>query len=68
MINLEQSIPCPTCNNKIPFDVHQLLAGMKFVCTNCESAIGLAMESQPLVHETMEKFEEVKRHAAQGKV
>jgi hypothetical protein len=33
---------------------------MRFVCTNCGGAIGLADESKPVVSETMEKFEKVK--------
>jgi transcription initiation factor IIE alpha subunit len=60
MINLEQNIPCPTCNTKIPFDTRQLLMGVKFVCPNCQSAIGLANESKPIVQETMEKFDKLK--------
>jgi transcription initiation factor IIE alpha subunit len=60
MINPEQSIPCPVCNNKIPFDTKQLLMGVQFICSNCNAAIGLADESKPIVKETMEKFEELK--------
>lgn len=60
MINNEQSIPCPVCNTKIPFDTKQLLLGVKFVCPNCNAAIGLADESKPIVKETMEKFEAIK--------
>lgn len=60
MINLEQSIPCPVCNTKIPFDTKQLLLGIKFECPNCKAAIGLAEESKPIVKETIEKFEEIK--------
>ncbi len=60
MINSEQSIPCPVCETKIPFDTKQLIMGAKFVCSNCQAAIGLADESKPIVKETMEKFEAVK--------
>jgi transcription initiation factor IIE alpha subunit len=60
MINSDQSIPCPTCSTKIPFDTRQLLLGIQFVCPNCQSAIGLAIESKAIVQETMEKFEAVK--------
>ena len=63
MVNQEQSIPCPTCQNKIPFDAQQLLMGARFVCTNCGGAIGLAEESKPLVSETMQKFDELKSGA-----
>ena len=62
MINQEQSIPCPVCGAKIPFDTHQLLLGVQFTCPNkdCNAMIGLADESKAIVRETMEKFEAVK--------
>lgn len=60
MINTEQTIPCPTCQHKIHFDTMQLLMGAQFVCINCQSAIGLAAESQPLVAQTMQQFERLK--------
>lgn len=60
MINSEQNIPCPTCNTKIPFDTQQLLLGVKFICPNCQSAIGLAEESKTIVEETMKKFKDMK--------
>jgi transcription initiation factor IIE alpha subunit len=60
MINSEQSIPCPTCKNKIPFDTNQLLLGVQFVCSNCQSAIGLAPDSKPIVQEAMQKLEAAK--------
>jgi transcription initiation factor IIE alpha subunit len=60
MNDLNQSIPCPVCQTKIPFDTKQLLLGVQFVCPNCQAAIGLAEESKPLVQQTMEKFEAVK--------
>jgi hypothetical protein len=56
----EQQIPCPVCNTKIPFDVKQLIAGVQFVCPNCQSSIGLAFESKPLVEDTLQKLEELK--------
>jgi transcription initiation factor IIE alpha subunit len=60
----DQSIPCPTCNTKIPFDTKQLLLGIQFICPNCQAAIGLAQESKAVVQETMAKFEEVKHSVA----
>ncbi len=59
-MNKEQTIPCPVCQTKIPFDTKQLLLGVQFVCSNCQASIGLADESKPIVKETMEKFEAVK--------
>jgi transcription initiation factor IIE alpha subunit len=67
MINTEQTIPCPTCNTKIPFDTRQLLMGIQFVCPNCHAAIGLAMDSKPVVEETMKKFDDVKSKLAHRK-
>lgn len=62
MINQDQTIPCPVCGTKIPFDTYQMLQGMQFACPNkeCDAMIGLASESKPLVQETMEKFERVR--------
>jgi len=61
MINLEQAIPCPTCQTKIPFDAHQLMMGVQFACPGCHALIGLASESRPEVAETMEKFDNLKQ-------
>ncbi len=60
MINSDQSIPCPVCQTKTPFDTKQLLMGVKFTCPKCQAAIGLSDESKPIVQETMTKFEEIK--------
>ena len=60
MINPDQSIPCPVCQTKIPFDTKQLLLGVQSACPNCDASIGLSDGSKPLVQETMEKFEAVK--------
>lgn len=61
---LEQQIPCPVCNTKIPFDTQQLIAGVQFACPNCHASIGLALESKAIVEETMKKFEELKHSSA----
>jgi transcription initiation factor IIE alpha subunit len=60
MINTDQTIPCPVCETKIPFDTKQLLLGVQFSCPNCQAAIGLAEQSKPAVQETMDKFDELK--------
>jgi transcription initiation factor IIE alpha subunit len=60
----EQQLPCPVCGTKIPFDTKQLLAGVQFVCPNCQSSIGLAMESKPLVENAMKKLEELKQSSS----
>jgi transcription initiation factor IIE alpha subunit len=59
---MEQSISCPNCQNKIPFDVRQLLIGIKFTCSVCNTQIGIAAESSSIVEETLNKFEELKSH------
>lgn len=61
MINQEQAIPCPTCQTKIPFDAHQLMMGVQFVCPGCSALIALATESRPEVAETLEKFDTMKQ-------
>lgn len=61
---LEQQIPCPVCNTGIPFDPRQLIAGVQFVCPNCQASIGLAQESKALVEDTLQRFEEMKRSAS----
>ena len=59
----EQTIPCPVCGTKIPFDTNQLLLGILFKCPSpgCDASIGLPGESKPIVEETMNKFNELKR-------
>ncbi len=61
MNNLEESVPCPVCSTKIPIDVHQMLRGVQFVCSNCNAVVGLGNESRSLVDETMAKLEETKK-------
>lgn len=64
MINSEQTIPCPTCQNKVHFNTEQLLMGTQFVCSNCQAAIGLALESKSIVKEAWGKFEAAKGKAS----
>ncbi len=66
MINSEQTLPCPVCGTKIAFDTRELLKGVKFKCSNCDSAIGLADESRPLVQDAMDKFDELRNNAAKA--
>jgi len=67
MTSHSQTIPCPTCSTTIPFDVHQLLMGARFVCPNCQGVIALAAESRGIVKETMEKFDEMKSNVLKMK-
>lgn len=60
MFNTDQTLPCPVCNTKIPFDAKQLLMGVQFTCSNCQATIGLANESKPIVESALHKFEQVK--------
>ena len=66
-MNLEQSIPCPTCGTKIPFDVHQLLVGVQFVCPGCSALIGLSNDSRETVKQTVEKFDEMREKVLKAK-
>lgn len=62
MINQEQSIPCPVCSTKIPFDVMLLMQGTQFKCPNiaCDASIGIAQESKSAVGEALDKLAEIK--------
>lgn len=58
----EQSIPCPICQTKVPFDAHALISGMKFTCPSCQAVIGLAQESIPTASYAIEKYEDLKNN------
>jgi len=60
-MNFEQTIPCPVCETKIPFNPQQLLMGAQFVCPNCQAAIGIAQESKDLMKESMDKFDGLRK-------
>ena len=70
MINNETHIACPLCSTKIPFDVKELMKGVKFQCPNseCDASIGLAEQSKEVVEKTMEKFEELKGKIGKKKI
>ncbi len=67
MINNESTIACPVCGTRIPFEVKTLLAGISFTCPNteCNSSIGLTPESTPIVEQTIEKLELLKKSTKQ---
>lgn len=67
MINTDQSIPCPVCNAKIPFDTNQLLSGIRFICPKCTAAIGLSTESKEVVQDTMNRLQELKSKMSEQK-
>lgn len=58
---IEQFIPCPVCKTQIPINVHQLIQGIQFSCPNCQVAIGLSTQSQPLVKEALTNLENIKK-------
>jgi hypothetical protein len=68
MTNITQSLPCPVCQESIPFNTDQLLLGQQFCCPNpaCDATIGLASESKDAVRQTMEKFNDVKKKIGQA--
>lgn len=57
----QQQIPCPVCSTKIPFDTKQLIAGVQFICPNCQASVGLSIESKSVVEDAMKKLDELKR-------
>lgn len=58
---IDQYIPCPVCRTQIPINLHQLIQGVQFVCSNCHAAIGLTSESSAVVSEAVEKLEKLKK-------
>lgn len=56
----DQTIPCPVCATKIPFDTNLLLAGTQFNCPNCSASIGISQDNISAAEEAMKKFEELK--------
>ncbi len=61
MINQTLTIPCPTCSTPISFDTKQLVMGVGFKCSNCESIIKLTSQSKEIVEDAMSKFEQLKQ-------
>lgn len=55
-----QEIECPVCKNTIYFDVHKLLQGESFTCSNCKSTISLSSSSTQIVEQAMVKYERLK--------
>lgn len=66
-MNLHQSIPCPSCQSKIPFDVNYLLMGAQFACPNCGSVISLAENSKETVKQSLDDFESLRKKVAKMK-
>lgn len=63
----EQSIPCPVCQTKIPFNATALLQGVSFTCPSCFAVISIAQEALPTANDAMKKFEDLKKNAAHKK-
>lgn len=62
-MNTTSTIACPACGNPISFDIYKLLAGEKFCCAHCSTALALSSESYAVVGDTMQKFEALKASA-----
>lgn len=59
MIN-EQKIPCPVCQDKIPFDPASLLQGVGFSCPTCSAVVTIAPESLDLSKSAMKAYQALK--------
>ncbi len=57
----QSTLPCPVCHTPIPFEVRELLQGVRFVCSKCGAAISLSEGSRPQVQEAMEKLNRLKQ-------
>lgn len=58
----EQTIPCPVCQTKIPFDTQALIRGHKFSCPKCYAVIGIAQESVEQAKTIVEEFQELSKN------
>lgn len=56
---MQQTMPCPNCKEPIPFDVHLLLKGHKFVCPNCRCEIAMDSSSMPVVEKAIEQYDKL---------
>lgn len=62
----EQHIACPNCQNDILFDVHTLLQGKSFSCSNCDAKIQLSVESQSKGSDLLNEFNKIKMNSLKG--
>lgn len=60
----EQTLPCPTCQTKIPFDPVALIRGHKFSCPNCQSVVGIANEEIENVSKIYQEYTKLKQKIA----
>jgi len=59
----EQSIPCPVCQTKIPFDAVALVKGHKFSCHGCLAVVGIAQEAIETASEAINTYQELKKQS-----
>lgn len=60
-MNTVQSIPCPVCGTRIPFDINRMLRGEGFSCPQCESKISISPESLSQVQDSIDKLNKLKQ-------
>ena len=64
---LEQNIACPNCKNPILFNVHDLLQGVAFSCSQCDVKIQLPGQNSELVSESLQEFNSMIRKSIEIK-
>jgi len=57
----EQTIPCPVCQTKVPFEPQALIRGVQFSCPTCFAMIGIAQESIQDAKNAMDEFNALKK-------
>ncbi len=57
------TMPCPNCNQIITYDVYGLLTGLHFTCPGCAAVISISKESQPVLKNAIDKYEELEKKA-----
>ena len=59
---LEQNLPCPVCQSKIPFDSVALIQGYKFSCHNCNATVGISNDDLEHTSKIYDKYNSLKQN------
>lgn len=55
------NITCPHCQSQIYVDPAELIKGRQFCCSGCAVSVSLAVESQSIVKQSMQKLESMQQ-------
>lgn len=55
-MSINQTLPCPSCNSDIIYNIQSLIAGASFECPTCKARIKISASSINEVKNVYEKF------------